>query len=185
MALTVIGLGGVAYAGVLSLPNPPFNSGDVISSSAVNANFNFLVSRMGAYKYSQGTTVSNLTNCQTIHSISFTAPQNGYVIVRASASHVDTVQMLQGAVMVYLYLNQTSNLCSSSDDTDMAIIGMNKFDPDIAHELITYNSFNLEHYYTVTGGTVYTFYLNGFKWQGQQVIIALPRLSVQFVPSEL
>ncbi len=183
LALTLMLVAGVSYAGdPLTVPNP-FTPGYTISSNSVNKNFEFVASRLGAVEIFSGIGgYINETSAapRQLVTASFTAPQAGVILVQAFATTIES--------------NRTNTAC-----TMYAAIGIstatNRFDSNSYYydskpvTGLTRHQLNTQFMYTVSAKQAVTLYLNGYSnnssCTGNTYYVSSPKLTVMYFPSEL
>lgn len=184
-ALVVLVLAATVSYSLVSIPTT-FTSGSTISASQVNNNFKTLGDRMGAYKYQSIASTSLTSPCSAhgdLGSITVSAPANGYIVVRASASYV--------AVYPYnVNTNSYAKLCLSSLTSSCNAVYQYFYQETYGSTGSTsygYFSPNLEYYFYVGGAGSYTYYLTGCRdtsgtSAGNPYVYA-PKMTATFIPS--
>lgn len=172
-----------SYAATLSSPYT-FSAGQTISSSAMNANFDFLEKTMargyilsGSSNYITGTSSAY----QQLMSYSFTAPYSGYVIVQASVNYV-TIYHPDTANTQYAYIG------IGTSTNSFGSFNYN-YTPTTGTPTSQYWSPNVQYQMSVSEGSSYTVYLNAYSSLGSSTsnyyYVYAPRMTVMYFPTYL
>ncbi len=143
----------IVHAAV-SLPNPPFTSGNVISSDAVNKNFSTLANAMPAAKIARSTSYTLLpTSGAVVNCVSLTVtpPVSGYVLLTGIGNVGISNTTANPNHAIFLYLTDVSASTSSN-------VNHIYFSPPTPSGW-SYYPFSVSAIYYVTGGVAKTFYL--------------------------
>lgn len=184
LAFTLVA--GVSYAWNLTVPNT-FSSGSTISSAAINSNFDFLESRLGAVRMYSGTSQSVTATYSApaqLVTATFTAPQNGYFLIQGHAGFVELYRS-SSACMPYGYVGIGIN-------STTGIYNYNLFQSYDTTTGTAYSEYHLNTQYLygqVSMGTSVTVYLNAYSNTSTcttgSFYVANPRLTVSFFPTIL
>lgn len=184
MAITFSLVAVVSYAWNLSAPYT-FSANTTISSSAMNSNFDFVESRLGAVNVIAGgsgsVTSTSYSAPQNFLTWTFTAPQNGYVLLTGSAN---SVQEYRGDTTCSY---QSMYLGVSTSSTSVGTAGFwYTSRPSLGWELTPFNAQTMIYVYA---GSSYTVYINAYRdstgCASNYYYISGSRLTAQFFPTYL